>query len=395
MLLENKAKSNNYQCPYARDCGGCQYSGVEYSKQLQRKQEFIEALFQTDFPDVEISPIIGMKNPTHYRHKVHHVLAKNKNGYYSGCYKAGTHKVIAIKDCLLEDVQAERIIQTIERLLKSFKIEVYNEDTETGLIRHVMIRKGYHTGEIMVILVCANTFFPSKSNFSKELHRLHPEITTIVLNVNDKKTSMVLGDKNYPMYGPGFILDKLCGLTFKLSPDSFYQINPEQTEVLYQCAIEAASLKENDVVLDAYCGIGTIGLSAAKQAPNIRLIGVELNGQAVKDAIGNAKHNNIENAEFFEDDATAFICQMAEDGEIRPNVVFMDPPRNGSTPIFLNSLINLGPQKIVYVSCGPNSLVRDLKLLNEFYQIEKVQPVDMFPFTEHVETVVLLTRKDK
>ena len=295
-------------------------------------------------------------------------------------------------ECLIEDQRADAIIRDIRGLLKSFKIKTYNEDTGYGLFRHVLIRTGYHSGQIMVVLVLGSPILPSKNNFVKALRKLHPEITTIVLNVNGQKTSMILGEKETVLYGKGYIEDELCGKTFRISSKSFYQVNPVQTEKLYGKAIELAGLTGKERVIDAYCGIGTIGLIASDKAKEV--ISVELNPDAVRDAIVNVKRNGIKNVRFYHNDAGVFMRQMAEAGE-HADVVFMDPPRSGSDEKFLSSVLTLKPEKIVYVSCEPTTLARDLKYLTKHgYKAVRAVPFDMFPATEHVETVVGLQRKD-
>ena len=357
-------------------------------EQLKSKQKKMEKLLGV-FAKPE--PIIGMQNPYHYRNKVHHVLKMIKGGrVISGSYEEGTHNVVNIDECGIEDLKCQQIIKTICTLAQSFKLKIYNEDTGWGFLRHVLVRRGFKSGEIMVVLVCASPVFPSKNNFVKALKAAHPEITTIVQNINDKKTSMVLGSKNINLYGKGYITDTLCGMKFRISPDSFFQVNPVQTEVLYHKAMEYAQLKDNDTVIDAYSGIGTIGLVASQYAGKV--IGVELNKNAVHDAKINAKENNIDNAVFYQGDAGEFMLQMAENKE-SADVVFMDPPRSGSTEQFMSSVIKMKPDRIVYISCGPDTLARDLKYFaGRNYKVIKIQPVDMFPHTEHIETVVLMIR---
>lgn len=387
---KNKKKSTEQTvCPISKKCGSCQYQGMSYHKQLQKKQRQEESLLG-GYGKVE--PIIGMKNPYYYRNKVHAVFDRDRRGnVISGTYEAKSHRVVPVENCLIEDQKSQEIIHTIKNLLKSFKIKIYDEDTGYGLLRHVMVRRGFKSGEIMVILVLGSPILPSKNNFVKALRKEHPEITTVVLNVNDKKTSMVLGEKEKPIYGPGFIKDELCGCTFRISPKSFYQVNPVQTEILYNTAIEYAGLKGKETIIDAYCGIGTISLIAAKHVKKV--IGVELNKDAVKDAKINAKENHITNAEFRQGDAGEFMVKMAENDQ-KADVVFMDPPRAGSDVKFLSSVVKLNPKKVVYISCGPDTLARDLKYLTKHgYQVKRIQPVDMFPFCDHCETVVLLERK--
>lgn len=375
-------------CQYAKKCGGCDYQGIEYSKQLAEKNAYMKKLLSVYG---KVSPIIGMGDPVYYRCKATATYAYLKNGsYISGVYEKNSHKVVKVDDCMIVDHRANEISVTIRDMLKSFKIRTYNEDTGYGLLRHVQIRVGKNTGEILVSLICSNPTFPSKNNFVKALREKHPEITSIVLNVNDKKTSMVMGDRNIVLYGKGYIEDELCGLRFRISPNSFYQVNPVQTEILYNTAIEYAGLTGQETVMDAYCGTGTIGLIASKKAGQV--ISVELNKDAVRDAIANAKLNGIKNDRFYQDDATKFIVKMAEAGET-VDVVMMDPPRSGSTSQFIGAVAKMQPKKVVYVSCGPESLARDLKeFVKKGYKVQKIQPVDCFPFTSHVETVCLLSK---
>jgi 23S rRNA (uracil1939-C5)-methyltransferase len=286
---------------------------------------------------------------------------------------------------------ASEIIKTVTELIKSFKYWVYNEDTGSGFMRHILIRKGTSTKQIMVVLVTATPEFPHKNNFVAKLRELHPEITTIVQNINSQQTSMVLGDRNNSLYGPGYIEDVLMGLRFRISPNSFYQINSAQTQVLYKKAIAAAGLTGTETVIDAYCGIGTIGMSVASKAE--RVIGIELNKDAVKDAKSNAKRNNIKNIHFIAADATEYMLGMAEKGE-KADVVILDPPRSGSTQEFVQATSAISPKRVVYVSCNPETLGRDLGWFTKAgYKAIEAFPVDMFCFTEHCECVVALERK--
>lgn len=377
------------KCSVSKKCGSCQYQGVPYKEQLAVKQKRMKKLLGK-FANVK--PIIGMDDPFYYRNKVHAVFDRDKKGnIICGTYEAKTHKVVPIEECMIEDKISQEIIRTIRDMLKSFRIKTYDEDTGYGLLRHVLVRRGFFTDEIMVVIVIGSPIFPSKNNFVKALRKKYPQITTVVLNVNDKKTSMVLGERDIVIYGKGYIRDTLCGCTFRISPQSFYQVNPVQTEILYKTAIEYAGLGRKETVIDAYCGIGTIGLVAAKRAKNI--IGVELNPDAVRDARINAKENKITNARFYQGDAGEFMENMAENGE-HADVVFMDPPRTGSDKKFMSSVIKLNPSRIVYISCGPETLARDLEYLTKHgYDVRKIQPVDMFSFTDHCENICLLTKK--
>lgn len=388
----NKMKvQQKEKCPYAKKCGGCRYQDVPYEKQLKEKEKQVRKLLK-DFGKPE--PILGMDDPYYYRNKVHATYKHMRNGeVVAGIYEEGSHRLVPIESCQIENQEADRVVQTIRRLAKSFKIKIYNEDSGYGLLRHVLIRTGHQTGEMLVVLVVASPVFPSKNNFVKALRKEHPEITSVVLNVNDKKTSMILGERNIVLYGKGYIQDVLCGYTFRISPHSFYQVNPVQTERLYRKAISLAGLTGKERVLDAYCGIGTIGMIASKKAKEV--IGVELNRDAVKDAIGNAKGNGVKNIRFYQADAGAFMVSLAEQEE-KIDVVFMDPPRAGSDEAFLESIAKLAPKTVVYISCNPDTLARDLKYLTKKkYQVKKICPVDMFPFTDHCEVVCAMYREDK
>jgi len=386
-----------YNCPYDKKCGGCNLLKHDYAEQLKIKKAALAKLLA---PYGGLTEVLGMDEPLHYRNKVHAVFTTDRKGnVISGVYEEGTHRVVAVDNCLIENEKADEIIATIRKLIPSFKLKVYDEDRRTGLFRHVLIRTAHSTGQIMVVLVLSSTMFPSKNNFVKALLKEHPEITTIVMNINDKRTSMVLGDREQTLYGKGYIEDVLCGNTFRISPKSFYQINSVQTEILYNKAIEFAGLTGNETVIDAYCGIGTIGITAASYMAGQaggkggNVIGVELNTDAVKDAIANAKRNNMDNIRFYCDDAGKFMTRMAANGQ-HADVVFMDPPRSGSDETFLNCVARLAPKKIVYISCGPDTLARDLGVLKKKgYRVEKMVGVDLFPMTGHVETVVLLSHK--
>lgn len=378
-------------CPVDKKCGGCQFLTMAYPEQLKRKQAAVRKRLE---PYGKTEQIIGMEHPFHYRNKVHAVFDRLRDGtIISGVYQEGTHKVVPVTSCLIEDEKSDAIINDIRGLLKSFKIKTYDEDTGYGLLRHVLVRRGFATGQIMVVLVLGSPILPSKNNFVKAIRKLHPEISTVVLNVNNKKTSMVLGEKESVIFGKGYIEDVLCGCTFRISPKSFYQVNPVQTERLYGKAMEYAKLTGKEKVIDVYCGIGTIGMVAAKSAKEV--IGVELNKDAVRDAIGNAKRNDMKNIRFVQGDATEFMMAMAARGE-KADVVFMDPPRSGSTEDFMNAAVKLGPSRIVYISCNPETLARDLKFITKRgYRMVSATPCDMFPHCDHTEVVTLLCREER
>lgn len=384
-------KHDEERCPYAKKCGGCQLQNLSYEKQLQHKQvKCIHLLGRFG----RVDEILGMENPYHYRNKVQAAFALDrKNNIISGVYQASSHRVVAVEQCLTEDLTADAIIGTIRKLLKSFKQKPYDEDTGRGFLRHVLVKRGFQSGQIMVVLVTGVSAFPKKRAFVNALLTAHPEITTILQNVNAARTSMVLGTREEVLFGPGKIEEQLGGLTFRISARAFYQINPVQTEVLYQKALEFAGLDGTQTVVDAYCGTGTIGLFAAAHAKQV--VGVELNGDALADARENAKINQIRNARFYKADAGQFMTKMAHAGE-QVDVVFMDPPRAGSDRAFLRALVTLAPKRVVYISCNPETLQRDLLFLcQNGYEAKKIQPVDMFPHTGHVEVCVLMSRVDK
>lgn len=376
-------------CSVSNDCGGCCYTKVPYDKTLSLKQKHVTELFRGV---AECEKITGMYRPVCYRNKVHAAVGTktNRDGrIITGTYKEGTHKIIPVDGCMIEDAQSENILKELRRLFQSFKYQPYNEDTKRGFIRHVLIRRGFSTDETMVVLVTGQVQFPSKNAFIKELLKACPSVTTIVQNINNMSTSMVLGKRNIVIYGKGYIEDVLCSNRFRISPDSFYQINVKQTEKLYKAAIKAAGINKNDTVVDAYCGIGTIGITAAKYAGNV--IGIELNPKAVEDAQVNAQINNIKNIRFFEGDAGDFLVEYARNK--KADVVIMDPPRSGSDEAFLKSLIKIKPRSIVYISCNPDTQIRDVKILEKGgYKAEKCMPFDLFPYTEHIENICVLKR---
>lgn len=387
-------------CGVARECGACQHVGEPYDAQLRVKDERVRELFADDFPQAELRPILGMRDPFHYRNKVTSPFAPGKRGpnggrdILTGMYAAGSHRIVQTEGCLVENERAQQIIRTIRQLCKRYKVQPYNEDRGTGFLRHAVVRVGHESGEVLVTLVTNGDEFPASKSFCRELVKKCPFVTTVVQNINKRQTNVILGQDERRLYGPGFILDTLCGLSFRISSRSFYQVNATQTSVLYDKAIEFARLTGDETAIDAYCGTGTIGLVAAKRGA-AQVIGVDSVESAIRDARENARHNGVENARFVAADATAFMRDMAAAGE-RVDVVFMDPPRAGSTPEFLDVLANVAPSRVVYISCNPITQVRDVRLLAERgYEVDAVQPVDMFPHTDHVETCCQLTYRPR
>ena len=376
------------RCEMEKTCGGCQYLHLPYQEQLKLKKKQVQKLLK---PYCSVQPAEGMEEPFHYRNKVHAVFTGKRDGtVISGMYEENTHRVIPVDHCLIENENADRIICDIRKLAESFKIQIFDEDRGTGLLRHVLIRTGHVSGEILVVLVTASVIFPSKQNFIRALLGLHPEITTIVQNINSRKTSLILGNREIVLYGRGYIEDQLCGVWFRISPRSFYQVNSVQAEKLFKKAIEAAMLTGKERVIDAYCGIGTIGLIAAGKAGEV--IGVETNAEAVRDAVWNVRKNHSGNVRILHADAGDYLMEMAKQRE-RADVVFLDPPRSGSSERFLKSLTRIRPERIIYISCNPETLARDLGFLTrQGYCAENAWPFDLFPMTSHVETIVLLQK---
>ncbi len=375
------------KCPVSDICGGCSLQHLSYEEQLQLKQDKMDKLFSKM---IKVKKIIGADDPYHYRNKVQMAFSYDRKRVICGNYVESTHHIVEVKDCQISDSLANSIIETIKKLAISFKISIFNEYSYQGCLRHVMVRLSKSTGQVMVILVTGSFVFPRKKDFMNKLLQAHSQITTIVQSINNRHTSMVLGEKFETWYGKGYIEDELNGLTFKISPSSFYQVNSSQTVKLYGCAIEAADLNKDEVVIDAYCGTGTIGLSLASKVKKV--IGVELNKDAIKDAKINAKINGITNAEFICADAGNYMQKTLANKQ-KVDVLIMDPPRSGADDKFLKAVVKLKPKKIVYISCNPYTQKENVRfLLNNDYKLESVQPVDMFPFTDHVETVAVLSR---
>ncbi|SDZ76790.1 23S rRNA (uracil1939-C5)-methyltransferase [Lachnospiraceae bacterium NK3A20] len=377
------------RCPAFGQCGGCTMIDTPMEEQLQGKQAYVAECIG-DFGTVD--PIIRMKNPGRYRNKVTRVFGLDYKGHpVCGNYRARSHEIVPVKDCLIEDRRADHIIQTIFDLLPSFRLRVYDEASGKGMLRAVQVRCAHATGQIMVTMVTNGPAFPSRNNFLKVLLEKEPEITTVIQNINTRQTTMILGPTEKVVYGPGYIEDVLCGRKFRLSSSAFYQVNSIQTEKLYNIAIDMAGLSGKERVFDAYCGIGTIGICASDRAKEV--ISVELNENAVRDAERNVKENALSNVQVYADDAGAFMNDMAARGE-SCDVLFMDPPRSGASDEFLQSVLAMAPKKIVYISCNPETLGDNLSILCDAgYQMKKAVPVDMFPFTDEVETVCLLSQR--
>ena len=380
------------QCPKSGACGACTFNGVKYSKQLEQKQAYVESLVGCFGP---VAPIIGMADPFYYRNKVQSVFGTDSKGnLINGIYREGTHSIIPVSGCMLEDREADAVLASVSAFMKRRSIKAYDEDLHTGFLRHVLIRRAVSTNQTLIVLVTSSFNFRQKDDFISEITSKHPSVKTILIHCNTEQTSMVLSDSEMKiLYGCGYITEHLCGLDFRISARSFFQVNPVQTQKLYTIAMRMARFTGSESVIDAYCGTGTIGLIASQFAKEV--IGIELNPDAVIDASCNAEINGITNVSFICGDASAKIKEFAREKR-KVDVVFLDPPRSGSDERFLASVIKLNPKSVIYISCNPQTLVRDLRYLTKMgnYQVIGFQPVDMFPQTEHVETVVILNNKN-
>ena len=379
------------RCKICTSCGGCQYQQLAYEAQLKYKTKRVkESLSRIAKVETKVLPCLGMDDPYNYRNKIQVPYNKDRNGKVKfGFYKENTHIIMPIKECAIEDKRAAPILWDIKLLLEEMNIPVYNEDNGKGILRYVLIRTSHHYEELMAVLVTTQLNFPGQRNFVNELVNRHPEITTIVENVNSRHTNVILGNQEKILYGPGHIKDDILGLTFEISASSFFQVNPIQVEKLYASALNLIDFSKKEVVLDAYSGVGTIGLIAAKNAKKV--ISVEINKSAHRNAIENAKRNNVDNIEFVCADAGEYISKS----DIGIDVLIMDPPRSGSDETFLSTVINKRIKKIIYISCNPETLARDIAYLSSLYKVTYVQPVDMFPMTAHCETVVSLCLKHR
>ena len=390
-IIKSSPKRVKPFCKSAKECGGCALQHLNYEAQLDFKTNHVQdCINKFSKIDITVRHCIGMDNPFNYRNKSQVPFCMKGKEVKYGFYKENTHSVIQIDSCQIQTIDADDILATIKNLLQKYKLRAYDEDKRTGIVRHVLIKKGFATNQIMVVFITNVNSFPNRKELVKELVLKHPNIKTVIQNINTRDTNVILGEKENILYGNGYIEDILLGIKFKISSKSFYQVNPIQTAVLYSKAIEMANITKEDRILDAYCGIGTIGLIASKKAKEV--IGVEIVKEAIQDAKTNARINNISNANFVWADASPFMVDLAKTSE-KIDVVFADPPRKGCDEKFLNSLLKLSPDRIIYISCNPSTLARDLAYLKEKYEIREIQPVDMFPHTYHVETIAFLKKK--
>ena len=375
-------------CKTSEDCGGCQLRELDYEKQLKLKTDKVKNDFERigKLKNVLIHDTIGMNKPVRYRNKAQVPVGENHIGFY----KKGSNSIVDTDECVIQSKETEKVIAIIREFMKKYDVSGYSKRTSRGTIRHIVTRMSFKTKDMMVIIVTNSHKLPHKEELIEMIRTQMPNVKSIIQNVNDKKTNLVMGEKNKIIYGHGKIIDYIGELQFKISPNSFFQVNPKQTQLLYEKALKFADLKKDDTVFDIYSGIGSLSLFLSKKAKKV--YGVEVVKEAIEDARENAKLNNIKNVEFFEGTAESVLAQFCEEGKFA-NVVVLDPPRKGCETEVLESIVKLSPDRIVYVSCNPSTLARDLQYLSENgFTVKEAQPVDMFAGSVHVETVVLIER---
>ncbi len=394
IISKSKNRNEQIDCNTYKRCGGCNLRHVNYKTTLEMKRNIVQNLVDKNLKNkIIVKDTIGIDYPFYYRNKAQFPVGIDKNGDpIIGVFANRTHEIIPINECLIQTKEAQKIAKAICEFAKNNNISIYNETKQKGTLRHIVIKVGIKTNEIMCILVVNNTDFPKEMELVQYLISKFNNIKTIVKNINNQNTNVILGSKNVNLYGDGYIFDKLENYTFKISPLSFYQINPIQTEKLYNIALQGANLTGKEVVFDLYCGIGTIGIFMANKAKKI--YGIEIVEEAIKDAIENCKINNITNAEYFAGDTERLLTDLIENRKIKPDVIVVDPPRKGLDNTTTENILKIKPNKVVYVSCNPATLMRDLSKLEGKYEIKKIQPVDMFPYTSHVECCSVLYLKD-
>ena len=380
-------------CSTYKRCGGCNLRHIKYEKTLEMKQNAVQSLVNKTLNNkIKVSKVVGMENPFYYRNKAQYPVGLDKNGNpVIGVFANRTHEIIQMQDCKIQHKESEKIAKYIFDLWNKEKLSIYNETTGKGLLRHIVIKIGFKTNEIMCILVVNGKDIPNEVQIIRTIINEFPNVKTIVKNINTKNTNVILGKKNINIYGAGTISDKLGNLVFKISPLSFYQVNPVQTEKLYNIGVEAAKITNDDVVFDLYCGIGTISLFMAQYAKKV--YGVEIVEQAVEMAKENAKINGIDNVDFLAGDVEHVLDDLINGKKIVPDVVMIDPPRKGLDKKSIQNLLSVAPKRLVYISCNPATLVRDLASFEDKYEIKSITPVDMFPFTSRIESVAVLQLK--
>ncbi|MDQ0159737.1 23S rRNA (uracil(1939)-C(5))-methyltransferase RlmD [Alkalibacillus salilacus] len=380
-------------CDVFYKCGGCQIQHMTYERQLTMKQNQVQDVMKkiAQMPDVPVHPTIGMNEPWNYRNKVQIPVGERDGKVITGFYQKRTHNIIDMDTCPVQNDANDEVVRGIRDIIDELNIQPYNEETHEGVIRHIVLRTGQHTNEMMVVIVTKTKDLPKQKEFIEKIKALHPSIKGIIQNINADKTNVIMGDKSHSLWGNDVIIDRIHDLEFAISAHSFYQVNPEQTEKLYDQALKYAQLSGKETVIDAYCGIGTISLFLAQHAKQV--YGVEVVPQAVDDAKANAKRNHIDNADFFVGEAEKVMPWWKAQG-LNPDVIVVDPPRKGCDEKLLQAMIDMEPVRIVYVSCNPSTLARDLRILADSgYETQEIQPVDMFPQSSHVECCALLQKK--
>lgn len=392
-IIKKSNKRVESDCKTYKRCGGCKLRHIEYKETLKMKQNAVQSLVNKTLKNkIQVQEVLGMENPYYYRNKVQFPVGTDKNeALQMGVYASRTHEIIPIEKCYIQNQKAEKLAKIVFKYWKENNLSAYNEKTQKGLLRHIIVKVGIKTNEYMCILVVNNEKIPNEKQFTEYIKKEFPEITTIVMNTNKKNTNVILGENNRNILGNGYIKDKLGDYTFKISPLSFYQVNPIQAEKLYKIGVDQAKITKNDIVFDLYCGIGTISLFMSKYAKKV--YGVEIVKEAIEAAKENAKINNIQNTEFLAGDVEKVLTKLLKERNIKPDIIVVDPPRKGLDKVTIKNILNVRPRKLVYISCNPATLVRDLKELEEEYDIGGIKPVDMFPFTKHVECVALLCLK--
>ena len=396
-LIEIIKKSDNriqVDCSTYKRCGGCSLRHIKYEETLKLKKDIVQNLVNKTLANkINVCDVIGMKEPFYYRNKLQYPVGRNKIGEpVMGVFANRTHEIIPTESCLIQNKKAQKIANTVFLLIKENNISIYDEITKSGGIRHIIIKIGIATNEIMCIIVTNEENIIKEKEIVNGIVSKYPEIKTIIKNVNNKKTNVILGDKNIVLYGDGYIYDELSGYKFKISAKSFYQTNPIQTEKLYKKSIEFADLNQNDILCDLYCGIGTIGICASSKVKKV--YGIEIVEEAIEAAKENAKLNNVDNIEFIAGDVEVAFKKLLEDDKVKPTSIIVDPPRKGLDNVTINKILETEVKKLVYVSCNPATMVRDIKMLEEKYEVKEIQPVDMFPYTSHVEVCALLELKN-
>lgn len=394
-IIEPSKTRQEADCTTYKRCGGCNLRHIKYEETLKIKQNAVQSLVNKTLKNkIEVQKTIGMENPFHYRNKAQYPIGKNKEGKaIIGVFANRTHEIIPIDKCYIQNEKTEELAKYILDFIIKKGISIYNEKTRKGLVRHIVTKIGVKTEEIMCVIVINGKEIPYENELVDEIINKFPEVKTIVKNINKKNTNVILGKENINLYGNGYIKDKLGNFTFKISPQSFYQVNPIQAEKLYNIGVEAASIIKNDTVFDLYCGIGTISIFMAQYAKKV--YGVEIVEQAIEDAKENAKINNIKNTEFIAGDTENILDDLINNKKIIPDIIMLDPPRKGLDNKSIENILKIKPNRVIYISCNPATMVRDLAKFESIYDINKIQPVDMFPYTSHIETVTVLTLKNQ